>query len=147
MGLLIIGYGNDLRCDDGAGRAVADRIEAMALPGVEVRSVQQLAPELTLDIACADTVVFVDASIDVAETTMVPAVPEPVSASATTHYNTPGSLLALTETVGRAPEHAVTISIPVTELCLGMELTPMTELAVADAITMVLDIVTHGARF
>ncbi len=69
MAALVIGYGNDLRCDDGAGRAVADRIEAMALPGVEVRSVQQLAPELALDIACAETVVFVDASIDVAETT------------------------------------------------------------------------------
>lgn len=147
MGSLIIGYGNDLRCDDGAGRAVADRIEAMAIPGVEVRSVQQLAPELTLDIACADTVVFVDASVDVAETSMATVTAEAVSLPTMTHYNTPASLLALTATVGRAPEHAVAISIPVTELGLGVELTPMTELAVESAITMILDIVEHGARF
>ena len=48
---LVIGYGNDLRTDDGAGRWVAERIESFDLPGVSVRSVPQLTPELTLDIA------------------------------------------------------------------------------------------------
>ena len=46
MDSLVIGYGNDLRSDDGAGRAVADRISEMELPGVAVRSVMQLTPEL-----------------------------------------------------------------------------------------------------
>lgn len=146
MTSLLIGYGNDLRSDDGAGRVVADRIESMEIPGVEVRSVMQLTPELALDIACVDQVVFVDASVDVAETTIseVAAVTRP--GGAMTHHNTPGSLLDMTAMVGRTPRRAVAISIPVTELSLGTELTPMTELAVEQAVSMVLDVLDTVSR-
>ena len=74
---LVIGYGNDLRSDDGAGRVVADRLDALALPDVTVRSVIQLTPELALEIAKFDTVVFVDASVEVAETISTPVVAGP----------------------------------------------------------------------
>ena len=52
--ILIVGYGNDLRSDDGAGRVVASRVEAMDLPGVVVRSQSQLTPELALLVTRAD---------------------------------------------------------------------------------------------
>ena len=143
MASLVIGYGNNLRSDDGAGRVVADRIKAMHLQGVQVRSVPQLAPELALDVANAETVVFVDTSIKVADTTIEPVIAEPAGA----HYSTPGSLLELTATVGRAPVRAVAISLPVTELGPGTELTPMTEIAVERAVAMVVDLVADSARF
>ncbi len=142
MDSLVIGYGNDLRSDDGAGRAVADRISDLGLPGVAVRSVMQLTPELALEIAEVDTVVFVDASVEVAKTTSTPVVAEPVDPSAMTHYATPGSLLGMTATVGPVPTRAVAISIPVTDIGLGMELTPMTEIGVDQAVSMVREIVT-----
>jgi hydrogenase maturation protease len=140
MASLVIGYGNDLRSDDGAGRVVADRIEAMGFRGVKVRSVHQLTPELALDIADANTVVFVDASVEVATTTMAPVAADPHPPTAMNHFSTPGSLLAMTGAVGRVPERAFAISIPVTELGLGTELTPMTEIAVDQAISLIAEI-------
>ncbi len=141
MGSLVIGYGNDLRSDDGAGRVVADRISELQLPGVAVRSVLQLTPELALEIAEVDTVVFVDASVEVSETTATPVLPDAERNSPMSHYSTPESLLAMTATVGTPPSNAVAISIPVTDIGLGMELTPMTAIGVDQAVAMVTDIV------
>lgn len=63
MNYLIIGYGNTLRSDDGAGQIVANQIAAWNLLNVRSLAVQQLTPELAEDIANADTVIFVDAII------------------------------------------------------------------------------------
>lgn len=60
---LIIGYGNTLRSDDGAGQIVANQIATWSLPRVRSLAVHQLTPELAEDIANADTVIFVDAVI------------------------------------------------------------------------------------
>jgi hydrogenase maturation protease len=139
---LVIGYGNDLRSDDGAGRVVADRIGDLELPGVSVRSVLQLTPELALEMAEVDTVVFVDASVEVIETTASPVVADEDGQSSMSHYSTPGRLLAMTATVGTPPSQAVAISIPVTDIGLGMELTPMTSIGVDQAVAMVTRIVT-----
>jgi hydrogenase maturation protease len=140
---LVIGYGNDLRSDDGAGRVVADRLDALALPGVTVRSVIQLTPELALEIAKFDTVVFVDASVEVAETTSTPVVAGLTDPTAMSHYNTPETLLGMTAKVGQVPSTAVAVSIPVTDIGLGMELTPMTAVGVEEAIAIVTAIVTE----
>jgi hydrogenase maturation protease len=137
---LVIGYGNDLRSDDGAGRVVADRIDSLRLPGVTVRSLMQLTPELALEIASADTVVFVDASVEVAMTTARPVVAEK-SDHSMSHYATPESLLSMTETIGEAPAKAVAISVPVADLGLGTELTPVTAIGVDQAVAMVQELV------
>jgi hydrogenase maturation protease len=63
MNYLVIGYGNTLRNDDGAGQIVADRIATRNLPNVRSLAVHQLTPELAEDIANADIVIFVDAVI------------------------------------------------------------------------------------
>ena len=70
--LLVIGYGNDLRSDDGAGRAVAEMVSDLDLPGVEVRTMSQLTPELSLAITGRAKVVFVDADVDATEVAMRP---------------------------------------------------------------------------
>ena len=142
MRSLVIGYGNDLRSDDGAGRAAADRIDALGLPGVSVRSAIQLTPELALEIAGVDTVVFIDASVEVTRTTATPVKAEEADPSAMSHYATPGTLLTMTAAVGAVPGTAVAISIPVTDIGLGMELTPITELGVERAVSMAKDIIT-----
>ncbi len=139
MSSLIIGYGNDLRSDDGAGRAVAERIARLDLPNVGVRSVSQLTPELALEIAGVETVVFVDASVEVTSTTASPVVANGDTASAMSHYTDPAALLAMSGAVGAEPHKAYTVSIPVADLGLGLELSPLTELGVSEAV----DIVTH----
>lgn len=60
---LIIGYGNTLRSDDGAGQIVANQIASWNLPRVRSLAVHQLTPELAEDVARADIVIFVDAVI------------------------------------------------------------------------------------
>jgi hydrogenase maturation protease len=141
MTALVIGYGNDLRSDDGAGRVVADRIAALGLPGVSTRSLSQLTPELALEIAGKAQVVFVDASVDVAETTVSTVVADDGEESAWTHHTTPQSLLAMTRAVGPVPQRAHTVSIPVADLGLGMELSPITAAGVVEAVDLIRDLI------
>jgi hydrogenase maturation protease len=62
--LLVIGYGNPGRRDDGLGPAFAARLEALRLPGVSVESDYQLAIEHAHLAAQHDIVVFADAAVD-----------------------------------------------------------------------------------
>jgi hydrogenase maturation protease len=65
LSILVIGYGNPGRRDDGLGPAFAARLEALRLPGVTVESDYQLAIEHAHLAAQHDIVVFADAAADV----------------------------------------------------------------------------------
>ncbi|MDY7101799.1 MAG: hydrogenase maturation protease [Actinomycetota bacterium] len=141
--LLVIGYGNDLRRDDGAGRVVADRVEALGLDGVTVRSVVQLVPELATDIAAADHVVFVDASVagpgdgpavDEPEIVEVVAAPDHLGLA---HHATPAGLLALAGAVSQRRPRSTVISIPADDLGIGAGLSPPTDRAATRAVELV----------
>jgi hydrogenase maturation protease len=56
--VLVIGYGNPVRGDDGAGPRVAGQLAGC---GAKVMTAHQLLPELAEDIAQSDEVIFVDA--------------------------------------------------------------------------------------
>ena len=58
---LIIGYGNDLRGDDAVGPKVAMTIASWHLTSVKSLAVNQLMPELAVEMVKADYVIFVDA--------------------------------------------------------------------------------------
>lgn len=60
---LVIGYGNSLRGDDSVGPLVAERLSNQAWPDVRCLAVHQLTPELAAEIAAAEEVYFVDASV------------------------------------------------------------------------------------
>jgi hydrogenase maturation protease len=63
--ILVIGYGNPGRCDDGLGPAFAARLEALRLPGVTVESDYQLSIEHAHLAAQHDIVVFADAAAEI----------------------------------------------------------------------------------
>jgi Ni,Fe-hydrogenase maturation factor len=64
-GVLIVGYGNSLRGDDGAGWHAATRLAAdPRLTGARVLARHQLTPELAAEVASASLVVLVDATTD-----------------------------------------------------------------------------------
>lgn len=160
VGLLVVGYGNELRGDDGAGRAVADRIDELGLQGVTVRSIIQLVPELAVDLAAADRAVFVDA--DVAVSSLVfrriePGDAEPGDAmadpdgfgrpGATTHHTTPVSLLRLAATAGaRVPPLVEQLSLPATEFELGAPMSAVTAAAVDQAVGLIVERVAPGQK-
>lgn len=58
---LIIGYGNELRGDDGIGAKVAQAVADWHLPSVKALVTHKLVPELATEIVQADYVIFVDA--------------------------------------------------------------------------------------
>jgi hydrogenase maturation protease len=61
--ILVVGYGNALRGDDGVGCRVAELLASDArLPGARIEARHQLTPELAEDIAAAGLVVLIDAA-------------------------------------------------------------------------------------
>jgi hydrogenase maturation protease len=105
---LVIGIGNPLRGDDGAGALLAEQAAVMtaahgARP-VAVRSVQQLTPELAAELAGLDAVLFIDAwaGADGGQAALVAV--HPVIATPRSHHLEPGALLTLAQTLyGHAP--------------------------------------------
>lgn len=61
---LVIGYGNELRGDDGAGPCTARTVASWHLPGMRALAIHQLTPELAAELGQAERVVFVDAAVD-----------------------------------------------------------------------------------
>ena len=62
--VLVIGYGNPGRLDDGLGPALAEALAALELPGVTVEANYQLTVEDAAAVAEHDVVVFADASVN-----------------------------------------------------------------------------------
>lgn len=104
--ILVIGYGNDWRGDDGLGPLIAASVAALNLPGVRVRTALQLLPEFAADLAKARLVVFVDASEDQGESgVQVRALTAEDATDWCTHHSDPRPLLALTRALyERIPE-------------------------------------------
>jgi hydrogenase maturation protease len=103
-GILVIGYGNTLRGDDGIGPAVAEAVAALGLPGVRVIVAHQLTPELAADLAGARLAVFVDAAVKGEPVTAV-RIGAAEFGAVMTHTAEPRGLLALcTAVYGQCPE-------------------------------------------
>ncbi len=94
--ILLIGYGNPGRKDDGLGPALAAAIEAMELPGVSVEANYQLTVEDASMLGDYDRVLLADAdATGDAPFRMEPLVPAEKGFSFSTHSVQPDALLAL----------------------------------------------------
>ncbi len=132
--LLVIGYGNTLRSDDGVGPRVVEAVEQLQLPGVQTIIRGLLTPELAEPISQARCVVFVDAALDApAEVQLRPIVPG-TSSQIMAHAADPRTLLALARDVfGHAPQ-AWWLTIPADDLEIGEELSPKAQRGMEQAI-------------
>jgi hydrogenase maturation protease len=103
--VLVIGYGNPLRGDDGIGPAVAEGVAALGLPRVRTIAAHQLTPELAADLTDAKLVIFVDAAVGTDPVAAVRLDGPATTPSALTHAVDPRGLVALARAVyGQAPE-------------------------------------------
>jgi len=97
--ILVIGYGNPGRLDDGLGPACAEQIEALGLPGVSVDADYQLNVEHAAAAARHDVVVFADASVDgEAPFSFTPLAPA-AEIGFTSHSVAPAAVLAVARTL------------------------------------------------
>ena len=126
-GLLVIGYGNTLRSDDGVGPRVADAVAALALPGVRALACPLLTPELADPISQARIAIFVDAAVDAPREIQMRKLAPADTSQVMAHAASPATLLALARDVyGRAPE-AWWLTIPVEDLGVGEKLSPLAQ--------------------
>ncbi len=111
--VLLIGYGNTTRGDDGAGRLLAERIETL-WAGTSHRAVSchQLLPEHIDLVRTAGLVLFVDAAADdpAGSVRLVRLQPDPAGAAAS-HRLDPAALLALAEALGGQSPPAFLLTI------------------------------------
>jgi hydrogenase maturation protease len=138
--VLIVGYGNPLRGDDGAGQAVAQALADPAdMPGIEIVQCHQLMPELAEPLATVDLAVFVDAIQagppgSIAITRLQQAA---MAASGFDHHLEPDALLGLASRLyGRAPDGFL-VSVGAFSLALGEGLSEPVAAALPEAIAAV----------
>ena len=95
--ILIMGYGNPGRLDDGLGPALAAEFEKMNLPGVTVDADYQLTVEDASAIATHEVVVFADASVSDEEPFYFKRLTAESPISFSSHSVDPGAVVALAQ--------------------------------------------------
>lgn len=93
--ILIIGYGNPGRLDDGLGPILAEEIDKMNYPNVEIDSDYQLTVENAVDLTKHDIVIFADADVSGPEPFYLKAIQPSKSVTFSSHSITAENLLAL----------------------------------------------------
>jgi hydrogenase maturation protease len=142
--VLIIGYGNTLRGDDGVGPLAAEALSASAAhDGVDVMRLHQLAPELVEAVSRVEAVLFIDArSGGPAGEVRCEEISLAAPDNQFTHQLTPSTLLALTRQMyGRAPA-GYEISVSGQSFELSEELSP----AVSEAMPRLVGLARAWAR-
>lgn len=124
--LLIIGYGNPLRSDDGIGGLIAKELAQLIGGSATVLTAHQLTPELAQPISEADLVIFIDACYEGApgswQCESIRAAPAPSQTFA--HHLTPPTLLIYTRAVFNVEPFALLVSVAGGSFEYGQNLSP-----------------------
>jgi hydrogenase maturation protease len=132
--ILVIGFGNTLRRDDGVGQHVAAAISARDLPGLTSLAVHQLTPELAAPLSRAELAILIDARLSQSREVEVLSVEPWETGGMSGHVSNPRSLLSLTQTLyGRYPRTWL-VSVPVEDVSLGEGLSAIAECGAKEAV-------------
>jgi hydrogenase maturation protease len=136
-GILVIGYGNTLRGDDGVGPKVARAITDLPLQNVHSLACHQLTPELAAQLSEAHSVIFVDASSEMLSGVQWRELEPAETAQIMVHAADPRTLLALARDVfGRCPR-AWWLTVPIQNIDFGEELSPLARQGMETAIAKI----------
>lgn len=142
--ILLIGYGNPTRMDDGVGWYIADRIKEKLNDLVEVMKADQLAVEMVDDIKDRDLVIFVDAHIsdedDWIRSEEVNPDPRP---GLITHIIKPSNLLAFCESIYHKHPKAYLYSVKGVDFDFGEELSEQPQKSADEAIQKIIHLVSN----
>jgi hydrogenase maturation protease len=139
--VLVIAYGNPLRCDDGVAWQAAEEIRRKLATQIDVICVHQLAPELAEEISRAGTVIFLDATGDGESGKVVCQIvyPDPIQARFS-HHLAPAQVLALCDQLYEAKPRGFLISISGECFDHGDGLTPSVTNALPQTVAAVSDL-------
>ena len=144
--ILVLGYGNPLRSDDGLGWHAAERVaETLSRVNAEIRTLAQLAPELALPISEAGLVIFIDASREgePGELFCTQVAPQlvPVRFS---HELSPEAVLALSKYLYGVCPPAFLVSLCGQNFNLGEELSPLIAAQLPRLVNLVSELAESG---
>lgn len=122
--ILVIGYGNPARSDDGLGEYVAQRLLSEVI-GIDILILQELGPELCEDISGCELLFFVDAGIDQEEPFIIREIKPRYKTPIFSHHISPDMLLAITEELYNTRPKAYLVSIKGYNFDFGFEITEM----------------------
>ncbi|MBM4168764.1 MAG: hydrogenase maturation protease [Ignavibacteria bacterium] len=144
---LLIGYGNTLRRDDGAGVWLVNEFSRCYPGRAHCLSVHQLGPELAEAVVRAPCVVFADASVAVSDLAVSRIEPSDSSSShRSTHHTTPQDLLhSCLDLYGRIPSDCYVVRIPVRSLSWGETITDEVKAACRDAVEAIAELLDNLA--
>lgn len=132
--ILLIGYGNTLRGDDGIGPRVAEAVRHLRLPGVHTLICPLLTPEIADPISQAEKVIFVDAAMDTPNEVQWRKLEPNETSQLMAHAADPRTMLALARDVfGRVPE-AWWLTIPAVDLGFREDFSPAVQKKFAEAV-------------
>jgi hydrogenase maturation protease len=148
-GVLIVGYGNPLRSDDGIGWHAARLLATdPRLDGAQILARHQLAPELAADISQASLVVLVDAvsagdpgSVAVRRIGSPP--PTPITWS---HHLTPETLAGLAGSLYGAVPPIVLVSVAAESFAESDRLSDPLRRALCEVVEVVAGVITGQHR-
>ena len=132
--LLVIGYGNELRGDDGVGPTVAEIVDGWNLNGVQSLVCPLLTPELADPISQARLAVFVDAAVDGTGQVELSRLEPHESCQIMAHAADPRTMLALARDVFGHTPAAWWLKIPASELEFGRLFSPPAQRGVSVAL-------------
>jgi hydrogenase maturation protease len=135
--VLVIGYGNTLRGDDGVGPRVAEAVGRLGLPGVRVLVCPLLTPELADPISRVEKVIFVDAAVDAPKEVQWRELKPGESSQIMAHAADPRTMLALARDVFDRVPQAWWLTIPAVDLGFSEDFSPGVQRDFAVALKMI----------
>jgi hydrogenase maturation protease len=142
--VLLIGYGNPLRGDDGIGWVVAEKMmERVTAVSVQTITQHQLLPEHAEPISQAKLVIFVDAAVGETPGTIQcePVQPIPPQPGAFTHHLTPAGLLSLAQDVFERCPPAYLFTIIGAEFEFSEEISPLLQQKLPELLEKIEDVI------
>ena len=136
--VLVVGYGNRSRTDDGVGWFVVEQLQKNEQVHADFLILHQLEVELAETISHYEMIIFVDAATAqnpqlVTRKEVLPT----LQGHAVTHYFTASDLLALCQSLYHRLPHGALFSIRGEDFNFGATLSPSTERAALDVVRQI----------
>ncbi len=132
--ILVLGYGNPSRRDDGVGWCVVEELARRQLTGIELLTAHQLEVDHAETVSNFEAVIFVDAATTESSEAIAQADVTPcVRSHAVAHYLTPGDVLALCKVLYDRQPRGILFSIRGHDFNFGTEFSPETTAAATEA--------------
>ena len=139
--MIIIGYGNPLRGDDGLGPAAAQSLEEILQDkDTIVMAKHQMGVELSTELSEADLAIFIDARVGGSPGQLVEekVIPEDSVPSSFSHHLQPGVLISVVRALYNKYPEAYLFSVSAESFEHGEGLTPSVEAILPELVERVL---------